>query len=161
MYIKISNALSRGVLDEMKAHEKGFSRKALDDSNTPEEYYLSGNSLASQYYAKILSLCSKAPTTILDVGVGNGQSSVFLAAQGVTTFAVEPDSNLCNLIHEASEKYSLPITVCEGVGEDIQYIDRNGYFDEVVFNASLHHCDSPIVALTQAYAALRPGGGCG
>jgi SAM-dependent methyltransferase len=159
MYIKISDQLSLGVQEEMKAHEKGFSRQALDSSNSAKEYYLSGNSLSSHYYSKVLKLLpSKRELVILDVGVGNGQSSVFLAEQGVRCFAIEPDNNLCKLISEAAEKFSLPVTVCEGVGEDIVNIRKDNYFDAVIFNASLHHCDAPDEALRQAYTALRPGG---
>ena len=45
------------------------------------------------------------------------------------------------------------------MAEDITNIRNNEYFDEIIFNASLHHCDSPIKALESAYSVLRPGGG--
>jgi SAM-dependent methyltransferase len=127
--------------------------------NTPQEYLeeISISSIAAPSYTALLHLLPNQTSTVLDVGVGLGQSSVLLASKGIRCFSVEPSDLCCSILHQTATKFDLPIEVCRGVAEDIHNIGKSD-FDAVFFNASLHHCDDPALALANAYNCLRPGG---
>jgi SAM-dependent methyltransferase len=139
------------ILDGFLAERQEFLR-----AGSPDEYWRTGVSQAPYQYSKLFE---RLPTgsKILDVGVGFGQSSVYLATCGHTVFAVEPSLSMCNVICEAARRFSLPITAVQGVGENLSRIGAAD-FDVVVFNSSLHHCDQPITAIAEAFTCLRPGG---
>ncbi|MBY0499347.1 MAG: class I SAM-dependent methyltransferase [Nitrosomonas sp.] len=131
-------------------HEKVLSGCANVDD------YLS-KSDAPKEYKRLLSLLPESPLKILDIGCGRGESSLFLSSVGHQVFAVEPSEDFCRLIENAASKFGLPVTVCNGVAEDLDRLGETG-FDAVFFNSSLHHCDDPNTALRHSYSALRPGG---
>lgn len=152
-----SDSVTEGVMAEKRAlrplaeeHSKilfGCTNVAdyLDKSNAPLEYM------------ELLKLLPDAPLKILDIGVGRGESSMFLSSLGHHVFAVEPSEDFCQLIESASGKFGLPVTVCQGVAEDMDRLDETG-FDVIFFNSSLHHCDDPMLALRHSYDLLRTGG---
>jgi SAM-dependent methyltransferase len=144
MITVITESFSEGVAAENQAWE--FYREKADSlikANSSEEFYTSGDSIAPRHYKELFSLDKQIK--ILDVGVGVGQSSVFLASRGNNVSSLEPNELFCKNLVEISNKLKLPIRVYRGVAEDISKIDGN--FDCIIFNASLHHCDEPIKAL--------------
>lgn len=94
---------------------------------------------------------------IVDVGVGGGDSSLFLAASGHAVTVVEPSPDCCRLIEWRARKLGLSLAIYECPGEAMGAVPERG-FDLVVFNASFHHCDDPLGALRNAWALLAPGG---
>lgn len=93
---------------------------------------------------------------ILDIGVGLGESSVFLALNNFEVFALEPSEACCKIIKSVSDKFDLKINVIQGVAEDVGKLKT--LFDVVIFNASLHHCDDPCLALNESRKILVKGG---
>lgn len=93
---------------------------------------------------------------VLDVGVGYGVTSAYLAIHGFDVVALEPSLRLCEDMERFFQRMGLAITVVQGIGE---YMDAlSGVFDAVVFNSSLHHCDDVARTLDNAYKLLRPAG---
>jgi SAM-dependent methyltransferase len=157
--IVLSDKLSAGVQAEVEILDgSGFQShlQALLRVGSPEEYWQIGHTQAPYQYAKLFESLPPG-SKILDVGVGFGQSSVYLATRGHSVFAVEPSLSMCKLICETARRFSLAIEPVQGVGENLSRIGITD-FDAVVFNASLHHCDQPVDAIAEAYKCLRAGG---
>lgn len=155
--INISPELSAGVLAESEAlGAMDDSHRRMREASSAEVYWQSAGSMAPYEYATLLGELPPGGR-VLDVGVGFGHSSVFLATKGYRVVSVEPAISLCELIRDTAVKFDLDIEVVQGVGEDLSKLDRHD-FDAVIFNASLHHCDDPLRAIAEAYACLKPGG---
>jgi 2-polyprenyl-3-methyl-5-hydroxy-6-metoxy-1,4-benzoquinol methylase len=92
----------------------------------------------------------------LDVGVGRGNTSIYLASRGHSVSVVEPSPEFCRLLGLATNLYSLSLKIYNCNAESIQKI--NGLFDVIIFNSSLHHCDDPIKALKSCYSCLSERG---
>jgi SAM-dependent methyltransferase len=155
--IVLSKEFSAGVQAEAEILD-GFQseQQELLRAGSPDEYWHTGISQAPYQYAKVFESLPMG-SKILDVGVGFGQSSVYLATRGHSVFAVEPSLSLCKLICEVARRFSLSITPVQGVGENLSRIGIAD-FDVVIFNSSLHHCDQPMTAIAEAFNCLRPGG---
>jgi SAM-dependent methyltransferase len=128
----------------------------ISSCRSPEEFYGNGYSTAPGEYEFLLKRVAKN-LKILDIGVGPGQSSVFLAASGHRVWAVEPGKGFCRCLAQLKKQFDLNLVPVCGVGEEIDKIPERD-FDAVFFNSSLHHCDDPVLALRKALAVLRPGG---
>jgi 2-polyprenyl-3-methyl-5-hydroxy-6-metoxy-1,4-benzoquinol methylase len=94
--------------------------------------------------------------SILDVGVGLGYTSLFLAARGNKVTAVEPSLECCRALEWHANRFGLAIDVYRTTGESITAVP--GLFDVVIFHSSLHHADNPVAALEAAREKLRAGG---
>lgn len=132
-------------------------RKFLRNVNGLRDYLASDTSVAPMEYPAILDRLPAGPLTILDVGAGRGESSLFLASRGHQVHVVEPSVDYCLLIEEAATKFSLALSIMHGVAEDLDNVDGSG-FDAVMFNSSLHHCDDPRKALANCFRLLKPNG---
>lgn len=156
--IKIfSKNLSRGVQLEVDAL-KSMADEHMDilEECTSLEKYITYSNAPIQYQFALERLLDKN-AKILDIGVGRGESSLYLAGLGFNVFAVEPSADFCSLIEKACNKYKVNVTICQGVAEDLEMIEERD-FDLIFFNASLHHCDDPSLALLGAYKLLKPDG---
>lgn len=155
--LTISPELSAGVQAESEALDAmDDTHRQMREASSAKEYWASSGSMAPYEYETLLADLPRG-SRILDVGVGFGHSSVFLASRGHIVFAVEPAISLCELIRDAAVKFDLDLQVVQGVGEDLSKLNRAD-FDAVIFNASLHHCDDPLRAIAEAYRCLKPGG---
>jgi len=153
---RITSTFSAGVAAEEQAWEKyAEQNERLFYTSSPEEYAQSGDSVAPKHYCNLVGLIGDK-SKILDVGVGAGQSSMFLVSRGHSVFALEPVKRFCELIERSAQKFGASVSVVHGVGEDIGEIDQQ--FDAIFFNASLHHCDDPVKALASSYSRLKEGG---
>ena len=97
----------------------------------------------------------KEKSEILDVGAGYGQSSLFLAMQGHTVSVVEPSPEYCQCIETMSKKFGVTITSYES---SIEALKTDQKFDACIFNASLHHCDDPYLAVKKCVGMLKDDG---
>lgn len=151
---RIDFSMSLGLQAEIAAI--GRARADTPLPATPEEYaaeFLAGSHGAEvRYQAAQLTPGSR----VLDIGVGNGASSVFLASLGHEVTVIEPSPALCERLHRAAEAYDLQIDIYIANAESVDCIP--GVFDDAVFCSSLHHCDDPIGALRRLSMKLRPGG---
>ncbi len=156
---KLTENFSEGVSkeNEISAAAAKHFFSFLEQCKTPDEFY---NNLLSHAKIEYSEFSKKFPAPhlkILDIGVGRGESSVFLAHQGHHVFSVEPSIDFCNLISFIKNKFKLKIDVINTVGEETDKIEEKD-FDVVIFNASLHHCDNPDLALKNAFNLLKTRG---
>ena len=96
------------------------------------------------------------PLKILDIGVGDGHSSIYLGSKSHEVSCVEPSYDLCKIIASVSSRFEVPLKIYQCTAEAINHIPAK--FDLCVFNSSLHHCDNPIQALRNCYDILIEGG---
>lgn len=155
----VSTQYSEGVSKENEITKVGANARlaSLGDCDSIDEYLSSGNSVAPKEYETFISRWPNAKLRILDIGVGAGESSVFLAARGHEVFAVEPSADLCHTINAVSKKFSLAIHPICAAAEDLDKLNERE-FDLVLFNSSLHHCDDPVRALINARNLLKNDG---
>ncbi len=92
---------------------------------------------------------------ILDIGVGAGQTSIYLAMQGHDVTVVEPSPDFCTLMELLTRKANVNIDIHEC---SIESIDFRNEFDVCIFNASFHHCEDPAAAMSNCYQALKENG---
>jgi SAM-dependent methyltransferase len=155
--IELSPTLSAGVSTEVEALAAMTTQlNKFANTYSPQQYWTEGISEAPYQYESLLKLFP-AGARVLDVGVGLGQSSVYLAYKGYEVSAVEPSMVLCGILRDAAMRHGLNIQVVQGVAENLSRLGR-GDFDVVLFNASLHHCDDPLLALAEAKSCLKKGG---
>jgi 2-polyprenyl-3-methyl-5-hydroxy-6-metoxy-1,4-benzoquinol methylase len=92
---------------------------------------------------------------VLDVGVGFGQSSMYLAGLGHAVTAIEPSAPLCRFLDHFSNKFDLNIDIHQC---SIEAFTKDKKFDACVFNASFHHCSDPVPVLAKCRGLLREKG---
>jgi len=98
-----------------------------------------------------------AGARVLDIGVGSGETSLYLASQGYRVAVVEPSDGFCRLLEQAALLYGLTIDVYCTTAEHLDGLPLRD-LDACIFNASLHHCDAPALALRHCRTLLKPGG---
>jgi 2-polyprenyl-3-methyl-5-hydroxy-6-metoxy-1,4-benzoquinol methylase len=153
---KISTEFSEKLQLELKSISIAIeSSEDRINVSTAYEYLAKGSSQAPYEYKNILQFFPKN-AKILDIGVGLGESSVFLALNNFDVYALEPSESCCKIIKSVSDKFNLNINVVQGVAEDVGKL--NTKFDVIIFNASLHHCDDPYLALKVSKKILVKGG---
>lgn len=93
---------------------------------------------------------------VLEIGCGNGKTSIHLARGTKTYTAIDPDREKINLAKNLThEKRSHDILFKVGSGQALEF--EADFFDIVLFTLSLHHQDSR-VALGEAFRVLKPDG---
>src|ERR1700704_1629576 len=155
----LSGDLSEAVQKEI-AHNRQSAvehYQFLEDARSLEEYLASDTSVAPKEYPSILGKLPPGPLTLLDIGVGRGESSLYLASQEHDVYAVEPSEDFCGVISEGSKKFKTPLQVVQGVAEDLDKLTGK-LFDAAILISSLHHWDDPAAALSNCYKLLKPGG---
>lgn len=109
---------------------------------------------------KIISQVAPEAKTLLDIGAGNGISSVNFALKGFVVTAVEPDSSAsvgANAIRFLKKYYSLEtLSVVESFAEDIGFPDD--YFDIVYVRQAMHHANDLKKFVAECARVLKPGG---
>lgn len=93
---------------------------------------------------------------VLDIGVGGGRTSIYLALMGNDVTAVEPSLYPCQVLDQKAKKLDLDINIYNTSAEFMDCISLN--FDVIIFHSSLHHCESPQTAVNNAYNKLNKGG---
>jgi SAM-dependent methyltransferase len=157
----IPHAVSAGLQTELQAHQRGIDDGALGrflDKFPTKEDLVRGflAEQAGEQYADAIKEIPKG-SRLLDIGVGFGNSSLYLAAEGYAVSAVEPSEGMCDVIQTRAKKYDLGMDIYNVTGEALDRLPVNG-FDACAFNASFHHCDDPMAALRNCRTLLRPGG---
>lgn len=98
-----------------------------------------------------------ARSRVLDIGVGQGGSSIALAARGHRVSAVEPNLSMCRYLERAAAVFGLELDIYCTTAEALDRLPGDAY-DCCVFNASFHHCDDPVGALSHCQRLLAPQG---
>ena len=93
---------------------------------------------------------------LLDVGVGLGESSVYLATQGAEVTAVDVSPEMVDLTLRLGQRYGVTIKGVVSGGEDLP-VESNSY--DFVYSANtLHHVSDRKRFFEQIHRVLKPGG---
>jgi 2-polyprenyl-3-methyl-5-hydroxy-6-metoxy-1,4-benzoquinol methylase len=92
---------------------------------------------------------------VIDIGVGFGQSSMYLASQGHRVTAIEPSEEFCRFLEYFSNKFDLNIEIHQC---SIEAFNSDRKFDVGIFNASFHHCSEPKAAMVKCHGLLKDKG---
>jgi SAM-dependent methyltransferase len=110
---------------------------------------------------KIISDLFPNTNSILDIGAGNGISSIAFALDGYVVTALEPDPSItegAGAISKIKEKLNLSnVTVLQGYAEDVNLPTSS--FDLVFCRQSMHHAANLDQFVNQSSRALKSGGG--
>ena len=106
----------------------------------------------------LFSLLPKPPARILDLGVGTGWTSVFLAQRGYDVTGQDISEDGIALANENKAKAGLGNL--NFIVADYEHLSFSNEFDGAVFYDCLHHSEDTHFALSSVYRALKPGGCC-
>ncbi|HEY9672085.1 MAG TPA: class I SAM-dependent methyltransferase [Waterburya sp.] len=153
-----SEALER----ELAVFQKGYNSFSLSATDCLSQYP-TAESYFQEYLARVEGLEFQRqidnlshPCKVLDVGVGRGESSIYLALKGYSVSVVEPSPDLCKVIASFANLYNLSLNLYNCSAECIDKIGDS--FDLIIFNSSFHHCDNPLLALNHCYNSLKDAG---
>ncbi len=106
-----------------------------------------------------LRLLEQAPLddahTVLDVGLGNGEISKWLARKGKIVTAIGLEISSYGIETSVLTK-QFGISICEATLEKLPF--KNGSFDAVVLSHVLEHCLNVGISLQDAKRVLKDGG---
>ncbi len=119
--------------------------------------------IKSEEFLETLAILKKyqpMATSILDIGAGNGISSIALALSGYQISVVEPDKSEtigAGAIRKLKEHYQLSnIEIFEAFAEEIQFPDE--HFDIVYARQCMHHAYHLEKFVAEAGRVLKKGG---
>lgn len=119
--------------------------------------------LASLEFAATLELVKQyipEAITLLDIGAGNGISSVAFSRSGFTVTALEPDPSATvgtGAIQKLRLHYSLQdLEIVQGYGEELPFSDNS--FDIVYLRQAMHHAADLTRLIAESTRVLKKGG---
>ncbi|MDB5308236.1 MAG: cap guanine-N2 methyltransferase family protein [Gemmataceae bacterium] len=107
---------------------------------------------------RIMELLPPVPARVLDLGVGSGWTSTFLARRGYDVVGQDICPDMIDLANQNRDR-----TGTGSIAFVVQDYESMGYreeFDAAVFYDALHHAEDERVALAGVYKALKPGRVC-
>jgi SAM-dependent methyltransferase len=108
-------------------------------------------------YVDLKTFINRFPVgPLLDVGVGWGLTSAYLALKGFKVASLDPSPESCQGLDDFLGRLSLESRIYCSTAEAMDELRED--FEYIVFWSSLHHCDDPLLALQNAHKLLRPGG---
>ncbi len=143
----------QGEIDYIQKIGPVFAQQALDK---PFSADVAGRYLMD--IGAIMSILPQPPGRVLDIGVGTGWTSVFLALRGYTVVGQDIAPDMIALAEQNKVRYGVDnVTFVVGDFEDMPFSSE---FDCALFYDALHHAVDERAAIAKAYHALKPGGIC-
>jgi ubiquinone/menaquinone biosynthesis C-methylase UbiE len=109
-------------------------------------------------FGMLFSILPPPPGRVLDLGVGTGWTSVFLASRGYDVVGQDISAEGITLAEQNKERAGLKNL--SFIVSDYEHTTFANEFDVAVFYDCLHHSEDTAKALSSAYRALKPGGTC-
>jgi ubiquinone/menaquinone biosynthesis C-methylase UbiE len=156
--------MDRSSLERLPAH---IADRILRESEENDAIYKargeSGLDLTNLHYfhARMIhwGIQRLAPSLVglrvLDIGVGDGQSSVLLARQGAQVTGIEVSSEALDRARRVAARYEAAIDLRAMACECLEFPDET--FDAVLCISAYHHMDQKL-ASREIARVLRPGG---
>jgi ubiquinone/menaquinone biosynthesis C-methylase UbiE len=113
----------------------------------------------SEEFTEIRKYIPQTAKTVLEIGAGRGMASYAFAKIGLKVTALEPDKSDdigSGAIKLIQQKFQLPITVVETIGEQLPFNDKT--FDVVYVRQVLHHANDLTQFCKEAARVLNHGG---
>ncbi|MFN8474210.1 MAG: methyltransferase domain-containing protein [Anaerolineae bacterium] len=143
----------QGEIDYIQQIGPVFAEQAL---NKPFSADAAGRYLLDM--GAVMCILPPPPARLLDIGVGTGWTSVFLALRGYTVVGQDIAPDMIALAEQNRQRYSAPnLTFVVGDFEGMEFSEE---FDCALFYDALHHAVDERAAIAKAYNALRSGGIC-
>jgi ubiquinone/menaquinone biosynthesis C-methylase UbiE len=143
-----------------KPEYKDLVVKAYFDEDLPlniERFKISAEFIET---LKLLKKYNKTGNKLLDIGCGNGISSISFSLNGYDVTAVEPDPSEtvgAGAIKKLISHYALNnIVVYESYAEDIKFKDES--FDIVYVRQAMHHANDLRKFISESARVLKKGG---
>ena len=109
---------------------------------------------------QIIERYASKAKSILDIGCGNGISSINFALKNYKVTAVEPDSSItigAGAVRNLKELYDLDnIEIFEDIAENINF--RSDFFDIVYIRQAMHHANHLEKFIKECVRVLKPNG---
>lgn len=112
-----------------------------------------GRELVGRYRQELLTGVSGR---VLEVGAGNGDNFAYYPAGVSEVVAVEPEPHLRRLALAAARGAPVPVTVRDGVAEQLPFADAS--FDVVVVSLVMCSVADPALVLAEVHRVTKPGG---
>lgn len=139
---------------------KELVEKAYFDEDLDLNVNRFGNSEEFKETLRILKMYSPNTSTILDIGCGNGISSINFALNKYKVTAVEPDSSNtvgAGAVKKLKKFHKLDnIDVHEAFAEDIEF--ESNFFDVVYVRQAMHHANNLENFIKECVRVLKPNG---
>lgn len=123
-----------------------------------EIFGVKGLSFSNSFRSFIESFPKNEKLTVLDLGCGYGQKSLFLASGGWAVTALDIDTQKLDILKTRAEQYDLGIDVVEGDMKALPLQDN--LFDIVICLSTIHHQKLIDIenTLSEIFRILKPGG---
>lgn len=101
---------------------------------------------------------AKPDSRILDIGIGSGWTSIFLAKMGHHLTGIDISPDMIKIAQERAHKENLDIDFLTADIERGLPKEWSSYYDYVLFYDSLHHMHGEDSIFEHCYRVLKPGG---
>lgn len=95
--------------------------------------------------------------TVLDLGCGMGDASLYFAYQGARVNAIDISPEMIKLVNKLAKKNKLSNTIYAEVMVAEKLNFKNNFFDFIFGNGILHHAE-PELTLKEVFRVLKPNG---
>lgn len=143
-----------------KPEYKDLVEKAYFEEDLPLNVERFKNSIEFEETIKLFKKYNKNGKQILDIGCGNGISSIAFSLNGYEVTAVEPDPSEtvgAGAVRKLIDYYKLKnIVVHKSYAEDIGFKDES--FDIVYVRQAMHHANNLNIFIRETARVLKKGG---
>ncbi|MCS7031738.1 MAG: class I SAM-dependent methyltransferase [Gloeomargarita sp. SKYG116] len=146
------------MFDDILARERAFHdawAKVIDTDEIPVVDYFTACTAPENRF--ILShLGDMRGKSVLDLGCGAGENSVYFALRGANCIAADYAPEMLNVAQKLADQYGVTIGTKVVNAMAIDFPDNT--FDIVYAANLLHHLPDPLLALQEMRRVVKPGG---
>jgi ubiquinone/menaquinone biosynthesis C-methylase UbiE len=148
---QLPDELSRRISKEQQENDQIYRRRSLESLDLSKTHY--GHRQMLDWAIQRLPNLNGA--RILDIGVGEGQSSVLLARAGARVTGIDISGEALTRANELAMRSGVTPEFIRMAGEELRFPDAS--FDAILCMSAYHHMDLERATL-EFVRVLRPGG---
>jgi ubiquinone/menaquinone biosynthesis C-methylase UbiE len=148
---RLPEELSRRISKEEVENDQIYRRRSLDSLDLAKTHY--GHRQMLDWAIQRLPNLNGA--RILDIGVGEGQSSILLAQAGAQVTGIDISGEALTRANELAKRCGVAPEFVRMAGEELRFPDAS--FDAILCVSAYHHMDLERATL-EFVRVLRPGG---